>query len=148
MMPFKNLYYLSCISVLILLMHGCRHKEKVRHEKINLISQEAIDTKVFDAKDQIAYRDKVDLVSAPVVFKKKSLKEMKLELLLLGIRSMQNVVQSVGVPVVSPAISFTIDRTVDSYYILERMNKKLEKNTGMSVEVQEKQAELELEIPF
>lgn len=129
-------------------MHGCRHKEKVRHEKINLISQEAIDTKVFDAKDQIAYRDKVDLVSAPVVFKKKSLKEMKLELLLLGIRSMQNVVQSVGVPVVSPAISFTIDRTVDSYYILERMNKKLEKNTGMSVEVQEKQAELELEIPF
>ncbi len=78
----------------------------------------------------------------------KQIKKAKLQLALDAIRGVQKAVALVGIPVVCPTINLTLDKTVQTYFWLETLNKQLEKSTGFSIEVEEDRAGLEYSKDF
>ncbi|MBF0245566.1 MAG: hypothetical protein HQL31_09905 [Planctomycetes bacterium] len=135
--------FLLILSILAF-MSGCTQKVRARTASMSRISQESIKPVPYGEKEMQNYDQKIKGLSEKRVdYSKKEIDRMRLRFLLTMLQSLENMVSSAGIPVVCPSINFSIDRTIRAYYTLERLNKAMERNIGVSLEVNESKVELE-----
>ncbi len=139
----------SLLAVLLVLLCGCNKRIAAKEARVAKVSEEAVVVKQYTPEQKKSYELKINQGSRhQLIITKDTIKKMKLELVLYTLRSVQNVIGAVPIPFVSQGINFTLDRTVDTYYVLEGWNKSLERKTGMSVEIEENSAGLEFKKSF
>lgn len=148
--PTPRSFRLSALLLLSLwTLSSCTSRYREQQAEQTRVSQEAIAVQRYTDEEEERYQEKIQaLEDKRHRYDAKALKKFKLEFVLYALRSIQNVIGAVPIPIVSQGINLGIDKTVDTYFLLERLNKKMERNTGISVEVEDKSASLEFSRPF